>query len=130
MIMLDTCILLFDSLTPERLSKAAIDILNKEENANQLFCSDISLWEIAMLDQKKRIHLPMDYLVFIENLLNARNIEVLPITPKIAHLSVSLPLEQADPADRIIAATTLYHHAQLVTADRKLLNNSEVPTIF
>jgi PIN domain nuclease of toxin-antitoxin system len=48
--------------------------------------------------------------------LEARSVQVLPITANIAALSVSLSsLTQADPADRIIAATTVFYNAQLIT---------------
>jgi PIN domain nuclease of toxin-antitoxin system len=129
MIILDTCVLIFDNLTPERLSKVALEVLESGEKTGQLYCSDISLWEIAMLEQKRRIIIATDYLSFMQSVLQARNIQILPITPEIAALSVSLPLIHADPADRLIAATTLIHHAQLLTADQKLLD-SEVPTLW
>ena len=129
MIILDTCVLLFDTLSPERLSKVAIDVLESGEQAGQLFCSDISLWEIAMLKKKQRIIIPTDYLIFMNAILHARNIRVLPILPEIADLSVSLELEHFDPADRIISATTVYYNAQLLTSDQKLLN-SQIPTLW
>jgi PIN domain nuclease of toxin-antitoxin system len=129
MIILDTCVLLFDALSPERLSKIAIEALNHGEKTQQLYCSDISLWEIAMLKKKKRIIVAADYLIFMQSVLQARNIKVLPISPEIADLSVSLDLEQADPAARIIAATTICYHAKLLTSDQKLLN-SQVPTLW
>lgn len=129
MIILDTCILLFDSLSPERLSKVAMNVLETEEKTGQLYCSDISLWEIAMLNKKQRIIIATDYLTFMRSVLCSRNIQVLPISTDIADLSVSLELEQADPADRIIAATALYYNAQLLTADQKLLN-STIPTLW
>ncbi len=126
MIILDTCILIFDNLTPERLSKVALEVLERGETMGQLCCSDISLWEIAMLEQKRRIIIATDYLSFMQSVLQRR---ILPIIPEIAALSVSLPLVQADPADRLIAATTLFYHAQLLTADQKLLD-SQIPTLW
>ena len=82
-----------------------------------------------MLEQKRRIIIATDYLSFMQSVLQRRNIRVLPIIPEIAALSVSLPLVQADPADRLIAATTLFYHAQLLTADQKLLD-SQIPTLW
>ena len=55
MILLDTCVLVFDALTPERLSAAARSALEQGEQDSALACADISLWEIAMLVDKKRI---------------------------------------------------------------------------
>ena len=131
MIILDTCVLIFDSLTPERLSKKAKETLNAEENHTNLCCSDISLWEIAMLINKGRLQPGTDCLTYLQLVLAARQITVLPITPRIAYLSTSMPeINQHDPADRIIAATAKEHRAALVTADQKLLNLREINTIW
>jgi len=46
---------------------------------------------------------------------------ILPITPQIAAISSSHPaFRHHDPADRIIAATTIHHRAVLLTFDAKL----------
>ncbi len=127
---LDTCVLIFDALAPHRLTPIAKQAIMDAEPQNQLFCSDMSLWEIAMLIDKKRLDPGTDTLSFLKLILAARSIQVLPITPEIASLSVSLPLVQADPADRIIAATTVFHHAELITADEKLRQCGEVKTIW
>lgn len=131
MIILDTCVLIFDSLTPERLSKKAKETLNAEENRTNLCCSDISLWEIAMLINKGRLQPGTDCLTYLQLVLDARQITVLPITPRIAYLSTSMPgINHHDPADRIIAATVKEHRSALVTADQKLLNLKEINTIW
>jgi PIN domain nuclease of toxin-antitoxin system len=127
---LDTCVLIFDALAPHRLTPTAKQAIMDAEQQNQLFCSDMSLWEIAMLIDKKRLDPGTDTLSFLKLILAARSIQVLPITPEIASLSVSLPLIQADPADRIIAATTVFHNAALITADEKLRQCGEVKTIW
>jgi PIN domain nuclease of toxin-antitoxin system len=61
--------------------------------------------------------------------VEARSLAVLPITPEIAPLSVSLGLH-GDPADRIIASSTVLHGAILVTSDHRLLESSRIPTIW
>jgi len=45
---------------------------------------------------------------------------VLPITPAIAARAESGIVPHGDPADRLIAATTLVYDAALITADEKL----------
>ena len=131
MIILDTCVLIFDSLSPERLSNKALAVLNAEENRSSLCCSDISLWEIAMLTKKGRLQPGTDFLTYIQLVLDARQINILPITPQIAHLSVSMPeISHHDPADRIIAATAKEHRATLVTVDQKLLGLTGITTIW
>ncbi len=49
MILLDTCILIFDALTPERSRGPARNALVQGQAKGTLACADISLWEIAML---------------------------------------------------------------------------------
>lgn len=121
MLILDTCALIFDSLDPSRLSKKAVAAIAHADDNRLLACCDISLWEIAMLIAKKRIDPGTDAQTFIRLVLAARNISVLPITPEIADASAQQDLcPHGDPADRIIAATTLLHKSKLVTSDQKL----------
>src|ERR1700722_6431123 len=100
MIVLDTCALIFDALTPGKLTKVAAKAITQAEKKSQLFCSDISLWEIAMLIQKKRIDPGLDTQTFLQILLQSRQIKVLPITPEIAALSAhDARFNHFDPAD-------------------------------
>jgi PIN domain nuclease of toxin-antitoxin system len=56
---------------------------------------------------------------------------VKPITPEIAQLSASLSSTiNKDPADRIIAATSIAEKADLVTADKQLRNTDQLKTIW
>jgi PIN domain nuclease of toxin-antitoxin system len=121
MLVLDTCALIFDALQPEKLSNRAARAIKHAEDAGQLACSDISLWEIAMLVQKKRVNPGTDSGTFLQLILDARKITVLPITSEIAAISVShAGFSHFDPADRIIAAAALHHKARLVTSDKRL----------
>lgn len=131
MIVLDTCALVFDALTPEKLTKTALKAINQAEKKSQLFCSDISLWEIAMLIQKNRLDPGTETPTFLKTLLQARQIEVLPITVEIAALSASdASFNHFDPADRIIAATAIAHKASLVSCDKELKKISALPVIW
>lgn len=130
MIILDTCVIIFDALTPKKLTHAAQNAIARAEEKNQLFCSDISLWEIAMLVKKKRLDPGIEIEAFLHHALRARGIQVLPITVEIAALSTASYYKHADPADRIIASTALYHNAALVTSDEKLRNIPELNIIW
>ena len=121
MLILDTCALVFDSLDPDRLSKKAKAAIAQADDAGTVACCDISLWEIAMLVSKKRLDPGTNTQEFIQLVLAARKIDVIPITPEIAAKSaLSEFCPHGDPADRIIAASTIIHKAKLVTSDRKL----------
>ena len=58
-ILLDTHALVFDALAPDTLSRRARQTIDEGDAAGNLACSDISLWEIAMLISKERIKIPM-----------------------------------------------------------------------
>ncbi len=89
MIILDTCTLIFDALSPDKLSSKALRAIENGEKQGLLACSDISLWETAMLISKGRLDPGTDAVSFIKLTLSARSIQVLPITPEIAYLSSS-----------------------------------------
>jgi PIN domain nuclease of toxin-antitoxin system len=113
----DTCALLFDALSPERIPARARRLLDEATAAGDVACADISLWEVAMLVQKGRVQIPVSLDTFLPKLLALRDTQVLPITPAIATRSVQLEMH-GDPADRLIVATALEKGVPLITADR------------
>lgn len=131
MIALDTHILIWDALSPNRLSTAAVDAIAAANQADGIVVADISLWEIAMLLQKGRVQVATDCRAFLNLILQANQIQVQSITPQIAALSTQcLSTINADPADRLIVATALTAGVPLVTADRRLRSSDEIPTIW
>jgi len=121
LILLDTCVLVFDALAPERLSAEALRAVEKGEENGSLACCDISLREIAMLVAKGRLDPGTDVLSFLKLVLASRVIRPLPITPEIAKISaIDALIAYHDPADRIVAATALHYDKPLVTCDQAL----------
>lgn len=130
MIVLDTHVLIYDALVPAKLSARARKAIDSAFADRELACSDISLWEIAMLASRKRLDLSVDTRQFLGDLISARAVRVLPITPEIAVLSQADIFSHGDPADRLIAATALFHQAPLVTSDAQLRKLKEVATVW
>lgn len=131
MIVLDTHVLIWDALTPERLSEPARTAIAQANQSDGVIICDISVWEIAMLLQKGRLQVQTDPLTFITLVLQANKARVQAITPFIAILATQFPAQiNQDPADRLIAATTLAEHATLVTADRNLQAANLIPTLW
>jgi PIN domain nuclease of toxin-antitoxin system len=130
LIVLDTHALIYDALTPARLSARARKAIALAFTHRELACSDISLWEIAMLIARKRLDPVMDARQFLDDMIAARHVRVLPITAEIAVLSQSDVFSPGDPADRLIAATARLHRAPLITSDAKLRRLKEVTTIW
>ena len=130
MIVLDTHALIYDALTPARLSARARKTIALAFAERSLACSDISLWEIAMLIARKRLDPAMDARQFLDDMIAARDVQVLPITTEIAVLSQSDMFSHGDPADRLIAATARFYRASLITSDAKLRKLREISTIW
>jgi PIN domain nuclease of toxin-antitoxin system len=131
MIVVDTHIIIWHALRPEMLSKRAKDAIDTANNTDGMIFCDISLWEIAMLINKKRLILDVDYLKFIELVFDSNQYILRGISPEIADLSASLFLEDnKDPADRIIAATAMVEKTRLITADSKLQQSKNIITVW
>jgi PIN domain nuclease of toxin-antitoxin system len=101
------------------LTKREFELLENENIA----ISDIVLWEISKLVQLKRLSLDLDSLAFRRLLAQ---LTVLPITLGIARQSTALDF-RSDPADEIIAATSVIERMPLLTRDLKILKSRIVP---
>ena len=117
MLNLDTHILVA-SLAGE-LSGREQALVEKES----LVVSDIVMWEMAKLVQIGRLVMDLDSIVFRRSL---RHSTVIPISIQIARQSVKLDFT-SDPADEIIAATSVVERIPLLTRDHKILKSRMVP---
>lgn len=119
MLNLDTHVFLF-ALTGE-LSRAEAGLLRRE----QWSMSAISLWEIAKLAELGRIELDLDDVEFVRAV---SRVHVWPVTIEIGRAIRSLDFD-SDPADELIAATSLVHDVPLLTRDRRLRRSKVVPLV-
>jgi PIN domain nuclease of toxin-antitoxin system len=92
-------------------------------SADQWSISAIVLWEIAKLRQLGRISIDLEDVEVVRAL---SRLHVWPLTREIAHASTRLDI-RGDPADELIAATSVVHKVPLVTRDRVLLKSKIVP---
>ncbi len=103
------------------------------QNAKQrehLLISPISVWEISMLVERKRIVLDMEMTDWLKQWVELPGILISEISFEVAILSNRLPgLIHGDPADRILIASAYEEDAVLVTADEKILQYGENPFI-
>jgi len=131
MILLDTHIIIWDALQPQKLSPKARKMIDQANEMGKIFIADISLWEIAMLMAKKRLVIDTTYAEFISLIRAANHYVFESITPEIAELSASLNSGiNLDPADWLICATSIVRGAPLVTADSNLRASKLVKTIW
>ena len=117
MLNLDTHILVF--LLAGELTGKELQLLE----GNDLAISDIVLWELSKLVQLKRLEIDFQSDPFQALLLN---LTVIPITLPIALASTRLDF-QGDPADELIAATSIIEGIPLVTRDRSIRKSKRVP---
>ena len=130
-ILLDTCAIIWDALDQSKLTEQAHAAIAKADEHNALIISDISIWEISMLIKRSRIKIATTPANFVNLFLESRNISVVSISPEIADLATSFGSEiNKDPADRIIAATSIIQNTQLVTADYNLRQSKLIDTIW
>jgi PIN domain nuclease of toxin-antitoxin system len=85
--------------------------------------SAIVLWEIDKLAQLGRIAVDLDDPEVVRVL---SRLHVWPLTREVARASTRLDVH-GDPADELIAATSLVHKVPLLTRDRVLLGSKLVP---
>ena len=117
MLNVDTHVLLFavtDALRPRERRLLAAD---------RWSISAIVLWEIAKLAQLGRIAVNLDDADVVRVLAR---VHVWPLTREIARTSTRLDI-RGDPADELIAATSVVQNIPLVTRDRRLLKSKMVP---
>jgi len=102
--------------------KKSFKTLDNALKNNTLFLSAISLWEIAMLEEKKRITLGMPCIEWINQSLEKTHAQIAPISPMIAVDSCNLPGKfHGDPADRLIVATARIENFTILTRDKQIL---------
>jgi PIN domain nuclease of toxin-antitoxin system len=83
-----------------------------------------------MLIAQGRLSVAITAEKWLDAALGIEGVELLPLTPKIAVESISLPGDfHKDPADRIIVATARIHGISLVTEDRAIRSYEHVTTL-
>ncbi len=121
-LLLDTHIWLWAMLGDPKLGKPFQGAFERALEANSVLVSSMSIWEVGMLVEKKRIQIDMDTLDWVEQALDIPGMQLSPVTPKIAIQSTKLLDEvHGDPIDRLLIATAFEENAVLVTRDQKIL---------
>lgn len=109
------------------LVRALAGTLNREEagvlSQEPWGISAIVLWELERLHQRGRLRYSID----AEPLATlVDNVHVWPLSQRICLATRNLDFP-GDPADQLIAATSIVHQAPLVTRDMQLLRSDKVP---
>ena len=113
-LLLDTCALLWLASGDPALSEKARSLI---ENAEILYVSPVTAWEIAVKAAKGKIQLPLSPREWFDAVVKLYDITVLKLTADDLLKSAELPWLHKDPADRFIIATALKNGFMVVTAD-------------
>ena len=127
-IIVDTHYLIWDLQGHPNINARTEEVFTNPNH--ELYLCSISYWEIAMLVGKKKIQLSESVETVCGDIQRLRNYKVINISPKISEI-VTLYANQinCDPADRIIAASTIAMNAVLMTCDQNLIDASFLPTL-
>lgn len=131
MTLLDTHAWVWLVAEPKRLSTRARRHIDTEMHSGALLVSSMSVWEVAMLNERGRLALTIGVEDWVAHCEALPFLSFVPVSNRIALESVRLTeFPSLDPANRIMVATALGVGATLVTADRRIHSYSRVRTVW
>lgn len=116
--LLDTCTFLWMCQQPEHLSQAAIARL--EDPSNELFVSDVSVWEVTLKHSSGKLPLPDVPRIWIPQKFAYHQFQPLPLTHSAIYRSGELPRVHVDPFDRLLAAQAMENGMTMLSPDLPL----------
>ena len=114
-LLIDTQLLVWSGLAPERLGDAAA-LLEQEE----LFLSAVSAWELAVKQGLGKLQLGATVRQFFRSAVRELGATEVAVTADIAAAVETLPSIHRDPFDRLLVVQAEQLGARLLTADRTL----------
>ena len=126
MYLLDNCSFIWTVQNSSKTSPKLIEILQSYE---EVFLSQVSLWEIAIKQTTGKLELELDTFE-LENLCKREEISIIPLYTRHFERIKKLPLIHRDPFDRIIIATAIEENLTLLTSDKNILKYPEVKTLW
>jgi len=128
-LLLDTCCIIWSISKPEVISQTAKALLTADDS--EIHVSVISVAEIACAVERGRIIIDRHWKNWFRHYIDLNDWQVDSIDLDIMEEAYSLPENfHADPADRIITATSRLKNYSLLTADRKILSYPHVKAIW
>jgi PIN domain nuclease of toxin-antitoxin system len=122
-LVLDTHVILWLFDGNETLPLKSRELIKQTTREHFLFIPAISIWEIALLNEKNRIKLSMPPHLWVANILSRPYVKLAPLSFEISIESCQLPGSfHPDPADRMIVATSRIMDIPLMTRDQRIID--------
>ena len=116
-LLLDTCAVL--RLANGEFGKFSRSAMNAMREADVLYVSPISEWEISLKWKHGGIELPLEPRMLMRKLIDAYSLSLIPLSEEVMFRATELPDIHKDPADRFIIATAILGNMVVVTTDRR-----------
>lgn len=114
-LLLDTCVFLWLTAEPGRISRKAAAALDNP--ANELFLSQASVWELYLKCQAGKLKLPQQPRRWLTGQLAARGVADWAVDLESLHALLDLPAHHRDPFDRMLVAQAKVHAFTLISPD-------------
>src|ERR1700688_694598 len=102
-LLLDTHIWIWTHLEPWNISSEVTNEL--ASTRNELWLSPLSIWELVLLVEKKRLELNADMGEWVQQSMKDLGLQEAPFTSAVAHELRFTTLGYRDPGDRFLVAT-------------------------
>lgn len=123
-ILLDTHVFLWCVLEDQKLTRKAKDLISQ---ADQIFISSASIWELTIKKGLKKLDLDINELV---QAISSSGFSELPIKNQHATAVLQLQDLHRDPFDRLLIAQAISEPLVFLTADKQLESYSTLVTLI
>ncbi len=114
-ILIDSHVLIWWTINPEKLSQTAKYLLN--DKTNQLLLSVVSVWEMQIKIQQGKLRLDLPLPEIIENQVKYNDLQILTIALEDIWTLGTLGNYHKDPFDRLIISQSLTRQLPLLSID-------------
>jgi PIN domain nuclease of toxin-antitoxin system len=122
-LLLDTHVWIWLVRGESRIPEDMLELIFAAAGAGSMFLSVMSIWELSLLDAKRRITLNVPCLTWVRTALDRSGALTVPLTSEVAVSCHQLPGQlHSDPVDRMLVATARIEDLTLVTRDRAILD--------
>lgn len=113
-LILDTHVFIWWTLTPEKLSSTAIDLIN---NNNQLLLSIASIWEMQIKITIGKLHFDESLSDIVISQRDINDVQILPVELEHIWQLDNLALHHKDPFDRMLIAQSITENLPIMSID-------------